>query len=89
MAVSRFHKLNFPTFNGHEDLLWLNRYEQFFRGQHTMKEDKVWLATCHMTGPAQLWYHRLERDMGTPSWRRFVELINTRFGPPLRINPLG
>lgn len=89
-GVSRFHKLNFPMFDGHEDpLLWLNRCEQFFRGQHTLEEDKVWLATFHMTGSAQLWYHRLERDMGTPSWCRFVKLINTCFGPALRINPLG
>lgn len=77
-------------FNGQDDPLpWLNRCDQFFRGQQTMEEDKVWLATFHMTGSAQLWYHRLERDTGTPSWRRFVELVNTRFGPPLRINSLG
>ena len=89
-GAPRFHKLNFLMFDGHDDPLpWLNRCEQFFRGQHTMEEDKVWLATFHMTGSAQLWYHRLERDMGTPSWRHFVELINTRFGPPLRSNPLG
>lgn len=85
-----YHKLNFPTFDGQEDPLpWLNRCDQFFRGQHTLEEDKVWLATFHMTGPTQLWYHRLERDTGTPSWRHFVELVNTRFGPPLRSNPLG
>lgn len=54
-----------------------------------MEEDRVWLATFHMTGSAQLWYHRLEHDTGTPSWRRFVELVNTQFGPPLRSNSLG
>lgn len=33
-GVSRFHKLSFPTFDGKDDPLgWLNRYEQFFRGQ--------------------------------------------------------
>lgn len=42
-----------------------------------------------MTGSSQLWYHRLEWDTGTPSWCIFVELVNTRFGPPLRSNPLG
>lgn len=49
-----------------------------------MEEDKVWLASFHMIGAAQMWYHCLERNLGTPSWRRFTKLINTRFGPPLR-----
>lgn len=89
-SVPRFYKLSFPLFDGQEDLLpWLNRCDQFFRGQHTMAEDKVWLVTFHMTSSAQLWYHRLEHDTGTPSWCRFVELVNTRFGPPLRSNLLG
>lgn len=52
-----YHKLDFPTFDGQEDpLSWLNRRDQFFHSQHTLV-DKVWLATFHMIGPAQLWYH--------------------------------
>lgn len=35
-----------------------------------------------------MWYHRLERDLSTPSWRHFTEFVNTRFGPPLHNNPL-
>ena len=27
-------------------------------------------------------------DEGTPSWRRFTELLNLRYGPPLRSAPL-
>jgi hypothetical protein len=27
-------------------------------------------------------------DEGTPSWRRFTELLNKRYGPPLRSAPL-
>lgn len=50
-SVPRFYKLNFPMFNGQEDPLpWLNRCDQFFWGQHTMEEDKVWLATFHIDG---------------------------------------
>jgi hypothetical protein len=32
---------------------------------------------------------RLERDESTPGWRRFCELLDLRFGPLLRANPLG
>lgn len=89
-SAPRFHKLEFPKFDGKEDPLpWLNRCEQFFRGQRTPEEDKVWLASYHMLGSAQTWFHRLERDTGTPSWRYFAELVNTRFGPPIRNNALG
>lgn len=48
--VLRFHKLDFPTFNGKDaPLPWLNRCKQFFRGQRMMEGDKVWLATYHLT----------------------------------------
>lgn len=60
--VSIFYKLLFPIYDGKEDLLhWLNRCEQFFKGHQTM-EEKVWLASYHMTGAAQHWYYRLERN---------------------------
>jgi hypothetical protein len=37
-------------FDGKEDpLQWLNRCEQFFEGQHALEEEKVWLASYHMT----------------------------------------
>lgn len=32
---------------------------------------------------------QLERDEGMPSWPRFKECCNLRFGPPIRSNPLG
>lgn len=49
-GVPRFHKLLFTIFDGKEDPLpWLNRCEQFFKGQWTM-EEKVWLVSYHMTG---------------------------------------
>jgi hypothetical protein len=90
MGHTRFHKLDFPTFDGGGDPLpFLNRCEHYFRGQRTVEEEKVWLAAHHLHGAAQQWYMRLERDEGTPGWRRFSELLDMRFGPPLRSNPLG
>jgi hypothetical protein len=90
MGSTRFHKLDFPTFDGGGDPLpFLNRCEHYFRGQRTLEEERVWLAAFHLQGPAQQWYMRLERDEGVPGWRRFCELLDLRFGPPLRANPLG
>lgn len=89
-GVPRYHKLNFPTYDGEEDPLpWLNRCEQFFRGQRTMDEEKVWLASYHLTGVAQQWFYQLERDEGVLAWPRFTDFVNMRFGPPIRSNPLG
>jgi hypothetical protein len=36
-----------------------------------------------------MWFLQLQQDEGTPSWRCFGELLNLRFGPPIRSNPLG
>jgi hypothetical protein len=45
--------MEFPTFDGKEDPLeWMNHCEQYFRGQCTIEEDKVWLASYHLKGAA-------------------------------------
>ncbi|WVZ81316.1 hypothetical protein U9M48_028706 [Paspalum notatum var. saurae] len=57
--------------------------------QRTLEEEKVWLASFHLEGVAQQWYMHLQQEEGTPRWRRFTELLNIRFGPLIRANPLG
>ena len=52
-----------------------------------MAEERVWQASYNLDGVAQLWYTQLE-DSGTPTWARFKEFLNLRFGPPLRSAPL-
>jgi hypothetical protein len=47
------------------------------------------MASYNMEDAAQLWFMQIQQEEGTPSWRRFTELLNLRFGPPLRSNPLG
>jgi hypothetical protein len=43
----------------------------------------------HLTGAAQLWYARLELSVGTPSWRRFAQLVQQGFGPPMTDSPVS
>ncbi|KAI4385591.1 hypothetical protein MLD38_003598 [Melastoma candidum] len=53
-----------------------------------MAEERVWMASYHLDDVAQLWYTQLQEDEGAPPWGRFKELLNLRFGPPLRSAPL-
>uniref|UniRef100_A0A0E0FC58 SAM domain-containing protein n=1 Tax=Oryza meridionalis TaxID=40149 RepID=A0A0E0FC58_9ORYZ len=77
----RYHKIDFPKFDGQGDPLhFLNCCEQFFQGQRTPEEQKVWLASYHLLDGARQWYMRIERDLGTPTWRRFFDLLNLHFG---------
>jgi hypothetical protein len=86
----RFHKLQFPTYDGESDPLpWLNRVERFFKGQHTEEESKVWMASYHLTDDAALWYRRLEKMCGEPPWPQFVKYINHSFGPTIRTSRLA
>jgi hypothetical protein len=90
---NRFHprvRLEFLSFDGKEDPLpWPNRAETFFRRQNTPEARRVWYAAMHLTGAGQLCYARLELTAGTPLWRRFVQLVQQRFGPPMADSPLG
>lgn len=89
-GAPRYHKLNFLTYDGEDDPLpWLHRCEQFFHRQRTMEEEKVWLASYHLTGVARQWFYQLERDEGVLTWPRFADFLNMRFGPPICSNPLG
>jgi len=90
MGQARFHKLDFPNYDGIGDPMpFVNKCEHYFRGQRTIEEEKVWLAALNLHDAAQQCYTQVEKDEGTPSWNRFKELLDLRFGPPLRSNPLG
>ena len=84
----KFQKMDFPRYDGKSDpLIFLNRCESYFHQQRIM-EEKVWMASYNLEDGAQMWYIQVQTDEGTPSWRRFKELINLRYGPPLRSAPL-
>jgi hypothetical protein len=69
-------------------MLFLNKCESYFRQHRTMAKERVWMASYHLDDVTQLWYTQLQEDDGTPTWGRFKELLNLRFGPPLRSTPL-
>lgn len=84
------HKLHFPKYDGAKDPLgWLHKCDQFFRSQGTPEDQKVRTASFYMEGASQQWYYRLEKNTGVPSWARFVEGVNKRFGLQVRGYPLG
>ena len=85
----KFQKLDFPRYDGKSDpMLFLNKCDSYFRQQRTMPEERVWMASYHLEDVAQLWYVQLQEDEGTPTWGHFKDLLNERFGPPLRSAPL-
>lgn len=88
-AVPHYYKLSFPMYDCKDPLGWLNRCEHFFRAQRTRDADKVWLASFHMTGMAQHWYYKLERDVDEIPWHMFKAFCQQRFGPAVGINHLA
>ena len=85
----KFQKMDFPRYDGKTDpLIFLNRCESYFHQQRIMEEERVWMASYNLEEGAQMWYMQVQQDEGTPSWRRFTELLNLRYGPPLRSAPL-
>ncbi|XP_066323760.1 uncharacterized protein [Miscanthus floridulus] len=85
----KFQKLDFPRYDGKSDpMLFINKCESYFRQQRTMAEERVWMASYNLEDIAQLWFIQLQEDEGTPPWGRFKDLLNLRFGPPLRAAPL-
>jgi hypothetical protein len=88
--VPKYHKITFETYDGRDvPLGWLNKCEQFFRGQLTREVDKVWMASYHLKGVAHQWYLVLETDIGRPLWPDFRRYCLQRFGLALNTNHLA
>ncbi|XP_039772029.1 uncharacterized protein LOC120640239 [Panicum virgatum] len=86
----RFQKMDFPRYDGKSDpLIFVNRCESYFHQQRIREEEKVWMASYNLEEGAQMWYIQVQQDEGTPSWRRFKEMLNLHYGPPLHSAPLA
>ena len=53
-----------------------------------MEEEKVWMASRNLAEDARMWFLQVQRDEGTPAWRRFTKLLHLHFGSPPRSNLL-
>lgn len=85
----KFQKLDFPRYDGKTNsLIFINHCESYFHQQRILEEEKVWMASYNLEDAVQLWYMQVQADEGTPLWRCFTELLNLRYGPPLRAAPL-
>ncbi|CAL5328511.1 unnamed protein product [Camellia sinensis] len=75
-------KLDFPRFNGIEDLTsWVCRAEQFYYFHQTPEADRVPLASFNLEDDAQLWYQLLKEDTVIISWEDFKQGLLNRYGP--------
>jgi hypothetical protein len=48
-----------------------------------MEEEKVWMTGYNLEDGAQMWWIQVQQEEGIPSWCRFTDLLNLRYGPPL------
>jgi hypothetical protein len=64
-------KWDFPRFDNTTDpLLFLNKFEAYFRHHHTMAEERVGMASYHLDDVVQMWYTQLLEDDGAPGASR-------------------
>ncbi|CAN6283852.1 unnamed protein product [Urochloa humidicola] len=80
--------LRIPAFDGNTNPLpWLHRCNQCFEAWETEEEEKIWIATFKLKGAAYEWYCQIERNVGVPTWPRFVAAVSHRFAPASPTSP--
>jgi hypothetical protein len=49
--------MDFPRFDGKFDIVvFINQCESYFRWEHIMEEEKVWLASYNLEDDARIWF---------------------------------
>ena len=85
MFSSKLARLEFPRYSSEDPIEWLTRVEQFFEYQRTLESQKVSLASYHLEGEANHWWHWLcrayQEEGKEVSWGMFMEEIWSNFGP--------
>lgn len=79
---TRLSKVEFPRFDGDDLEGWIFRSERFSKIDHTPAENKVTMASVHLSGKALEWHQSFLKRRGSekePSWDEYEEAIRARF----------
>ncbi|KAF7833242.1 Transposon Ty3-G Gag-Pol polyprotein [Senna tora] len=85
--VAKNLKWEIPACDGEDVEFWVFKIKQFFTAAKVPADQRVILASAHMTGPAYDWYMWMCQNQQIPSWEEFLEALLFRFGATLYDDP--
>uniref|UniRef100_A0A151UGU9 Retrotransposon gag domain-containing protein n=1 Tax=Cajanus cajan TaxID=3821 RepID=A0A151UGU9_CAJCA len=74
-------RLNCPRFDGSNALDWIFAVTRFFEYHQTPESERLQILSFYMEGPALSWFQWMERNNMLPSWKEFLQSLETRFSP--------
>ncbi|XP_019262963.1 PREDICTED: uncharacterized protein LOC109240744 [Nicotiana attenuata] len=80
---TRYSKLEFPRFSGHDLKNWLYKVDQFFSMDEVAFDQRVKVASIHFDGEAIAWHRSYANSRNSvlePTWTEYVLALNERFG---------
>lgn len=78
---SQITRIDFPKYSGEEEPSeWVFNTEQFFHYHHT-PDEKVLLASFHLTKITSQWFQWWQRTQRWVTWRDMAHALCGRFGP--------
>ena len=81
-VLTKYSKLECPSFEGVDFRGWLLKIEQFFQADQTKEEDKVRFVMMHLHGKALQWHQRFMKKYGAlteVSWNHYITEMRSRF----------
>lgn len=78
---ARHVKLDFPRFNGSDQLNWVFQAEQYFSYYDTPDLQRLTIAAVHFEGTVVPWFQMLQKTHQVPNWISLAKAIEDHFGP--------
>lgn len=75
-------KLDFPRFDGSNDIGWIFKAEQFFDYHHTTDNERLTIASVHLDHDIVPWFQMMQRNNQFQDWKSFTRALEQDFGPP-------